>query len=164
MAFRRKIIDEYNDEEVELTKEEISLIRRMMDSKAPHADFDPYPVRDILVLWSNLLVLYLGICYSHFNWLCMFCWSWNLIILCLALQSYIDWFTWDGAKHPLSNAPEPKRRFIPSKWDAKKVCGCMLVSSTTTYLLWSCGDLLLSILSSVMLLSWFEQTDAVNIF
>ncbi|XP_042030365.1 ribosome biogenesis protein BOP1 homolog [Salvia splendens] len=74
----RKIIDEYNDEEVELTKEEINLIRRMMDSKAPHADFDPYP-------------------------------------------SYIDWFTWDGAKHPLSNAPEPKRRFIPSKWDAKKV-------------------------------------------
>ncbi|KAL1537741.1 Ribosome biogenesis protein 1 [Salvia divinorum] len=74
----RKIIDEYNDEEVNLTKEEINLIRRMMDSKAPHADFDPHP-------------------------------------------SYIDWFTWDGAKHPLSNAPEPKRRFIPSKWDAKKV-------------------------------------------
>ncbi|KAH6827491.1 Transducin/WD40 repeat-like superfamily protein [Perilla frutescens var. hirtella] len=74
----RKIIDEYNDEEVELTKEEIGLIRRMVESKAPHADFDPYP-------------------------------------------SYVDWFDWDGAKHPLSNAPEPKRRFIPSKWEAKKV-------------------------------------------
>jgi len=23
--------------------------------------------------------------------------------------------------HPLSNAPEPKRRFVPSKWEAKKV-------------------------------------------
>lgn len=37
------------------------------------------------------------------------------------LQPYVDWFAWDGAKHPLSNAPEPKRRFIPSKWESKKV-------------------------------------------
>ena len=25
--------------------------------------------------------------------------------------------------HPLSNAPEPKSRFIPSKWEAKRVSG-----------------------------------------
>ncbi|KAK4401985.1 Ribosome biogenesis protein BOP1 [Sesamum angolense] len=68
----RKIYDEYNDEEVELTKEETKLIRRLLKGKAPHADFDPY-------------------------------------------APYVDWFAWDGAKHPLSNAPEPKRRFIPSK-------------------------------------------------
>ncbi|PPR95970.1 hypothetical protein GOBAR_AA24702 [Gossypium barbadense] len=37
------------------------------------------------------------------------------------LQPYVDWFKWDDAKHPLSNAPEPKRRFIPSKWESKKV-------------------------------------------
>lgn len=37
------------------------------------------------------------------------------------MQPYVDWFAWDGAKHPLSNAPEPKRRFIPSKWESKKV-------------------------------------------
>lgn len=37
------------------------------------------------------------------------------------MQAYVDWFKWDDAKHPLSNAPEPKRRFIPSKWEAKKV-------------------------------------------
>jgi hypothetical protein len=37
------------------------------------------------------------------------------------VQTYVDWFKWDDAKHPLSNAPEPKRRFIPSKWEAKKV-------------------------------------------
>ncbi|KAL8488580.1 hypothetical protein ACS0TY_024748 [Phlomoides rotata] len=74
----RKIIDEYNDEEVELTKEETKLIRRMLKGKAPHADFDPY-------------------------------------------APFIDWFDWDGAKHPLSNAPEPKRRFIPSKWESKMV-------------------------------------------
>ncbi|XP_057951643.1 ribosome biogenesis protein BOP1 homolog [Malania oleifera] len=74
----RKIYDEYNDEEVELTKHEAKLVRRLLKGKAPHADFDPY-------------------------------------------APYIDWFTWDDAKHPLSNAPEPKRRFIPSKWESKKV-------------------------------------------
>lgn len=74
----RKIYDEYNDEEVELTKEEVKMIRRMIKGKAPHAGFDPY-------------------------------------------APYVDWFAWDGANHPLSNAPEPKRRFIPSKWERKKV-------------------------------------------
>ncbi|XP_045817552.1 ribosome biogenesis protein BOP1 homolog [Trifolium pratense] len=74
----RKIYDEYNDEVVELTKDEIKIVRKLMKNQAPHTDFDPYP-------------------------------------------TYVDWFKWDGAKHPLSNAPEPKRRFIPSKWEAKKV-------------------------------------------
>ncbi|TKY71388.1 Ribosome biogenesis protein BOP1-like [Spatholobus suberectus] len=74
----RKIYDEYNDEAVELTKDEIKLVRRLLKNRAPHSDFDPYP-------------------------------------------DYVDWFKWDDAKHPLSNAPEPKRRFIPSKWEAKKV-------------------------------------------
>jgi len=48
-----------------------------------------------------------------------------LFLLISSLLSYIqdgvDWFKWEDAKHPLSNAPEPKRRFIPSKWEAKKV-------------------------------------------
>ncbi|CAK8564285.1 unnamed protein product [Lathyrus sativus] len=74
----RKIYDEYNDEVVELTKDEIKMVRRLLKNGAPHPDFDPYP-------------------------------------------AYVDWFKWDDAKHPLSNAPEPKRRFIPSKWEAKKV-------------------------------------------
>ncbi|WJX21872.1 Ribosome biogenesis protein 1, variant 2 [Trifolium repens] len=74
----RKIYDEYNDEVVELTKDEIKIVRKLMKNQAPHGDFDPYP-------------------------------------------TYVDWFKWDDAKHPLSNAPEPKRRFIPSKWEAKKV-------------------------------------------
>ncbi|XP_020221436.1 ribosome biogenesis protein BOP1 homolog [Cajanus cajan] len=74
----RKIYDEYNDETIELTKDEIKLVRRLLKNRAPHPDFDPY-------------------------------------------QDYVDWFKWDDAKHPLSNAPEPKRRFIPSKWEAKKV-------------------------------------------
>ncbi|KAI5414756.1 ribosome biogenesis protein BOP1 homolog [Lathyrus oleraceus] len=73
-----KIYDDYNDEVVELTKDEIKMVRRLIKNGAPHSDFDPYP-------------------------------------------AYVDWFKWDDAKHPLSNAPEPKRRFIPSKWEAKKV-------------------------------------------
>ncbi|KAG5229324.1 ribosome biogenesis protein [Salix suchowensis] len=76
----RKIYDEYNDEEVELTKEETKLVRRLLKGKTPHADFDPY-------------------------------------------APYVDWFKWEDAKHPLSNAPEPKSRFIPSKSEAKKVLG-----------------------------------------
>ncbi|CAL9122996.1 unnamed protein product [Musa textilis] len=74
----RKIYDEYNDEEVELTKEEVKIISRMLKGKTPHAGVDPY-------------------------------------------APYVDWFVWDDKGHPLSNAPEPKRRFVPSKWEQKKV-------------------------------------------
>ncbi|KAL9673832.1 hypothetical protein QQ045_030094 [Rhodiola kirilowii] len=73
----RKIYDDYNDEEVELTKQEIRFIKKMMQGQAPHAEFDPH-------------------------------------------APYIDWFQHDG-RHPLSNAPEPKRRFIDSKWERKKI-------------------------------------------
>lgn len=44
LKFRRKIYDEYNDEEIELTKEETKIIRRLLKGKAPHAEFDPHPV------------------------------------------------------------------------------------------------------------------------
>ncbi|XP_042411799.1 ribosome biogenesis protein BOP1 homolog isoform X3 [Zingiber officinale] len=74
----RKIYDDYNDEEVELTKEEVKMIHRMLRGKTPHAGVDPY-------------------------------------------APYVDWFEWEDKGHPLSNAPEPKRRFIPSKWEQKKV-------------------------------------------
>lgn len=32
----------------------------------------------------------------------------------------MDWFTRDKEIHSLSQAPEPKRRFMPSKWEEKK--------------------------------------------
>ncbi|KAL1195063.1 putative ribosome biogenesis protein BOP1 [Cardamine amara subsp. amara] len=73
-----KIYDEYNDEEVELTKDERKLISRMLKGEAPRADFDPY-------------------------------------------APYVDWFKWDNVIHPLSSAPELKRMFIPSKWEAKSI-------------------------------------------
>eukprot|EP00127_Corallochytrium_limacisporum_P006398 Clim_evm6s226 gene=Clim_evmTU6s226 len=34
---------------------------------------------------------------------------------------YIDWFTREKMIHPLKNAPEPKSRFLPSKWEHKTV-------------------------------------------
>jgi ribosome biogenesis protein ERB1 len=40
---------------------------------------------------------------------------------------YVDWADFDGdlgpgdVRHPFSSAPEPKRRFLPSKWEAKAV-------------------------------------------
>lgn len=44
LFIRRKVYDEYNDEEVELTKEEIDMIRRLRQGKIPHAEVNPYEV------------------------------------------------------------------------------------------------------------------------
>jgi hypothetical protein len=44
LLFRLKVYDDYNDEEVEVTKQELKLVRRLLKGKAPHADFDPYAV------------------------------------------------------------------------------------------------------------------------
>ncbi|KAJ4766660.1 hypothetical protein LUZ62_077035 [Rhynchospora pubera] len=74
----RKIYDEYNDEEIELTKDEIKIIQRVISGRTPHAEVNPY-------------------------------------------EDYVDWFEYEDKGHPLSNAPEPKRRFIPSKWEQKRV-------------------------------------------
>ncbi|PIA26294.1 hypothetical protein AQUCO_09500039v1 [Aquilegia coerulea] len=74
----RKIIDQLNDEEVQLAKNEIGLIQNLLRGKTPHPDVDPY-------------------------------------------APYVDWFEWKDSIHPLSSAQEPKRRFIPSKWETKKV-------------------------------------------
>jgi ribosome biogenesis protein ERB1 len=42
----------------------------------------------------------------------------------------IEWFTGKGKemKMPLTSAPEPKRRFIPSKWEHKKVSMSLTLS------------------------------------
>lgn len=39
-------------------------------------------------------------------------------------EPMVEWFTGKGKEEimPLSAAPEPKRRFIPSKWEKQKVC------------------------------------------
>jgi hypothetical protein len=40
----------------------------------------------------------------------------------------VDWFTRDKEIHSLWQAPEPKRRFMPSKWEEKK-CACGSVNA-----------------------------------
>jgi ribosome biogenesis protein ERB1 len=51
----RKIYDEYNDEEVELTKEEVDMIRRIRQGKIPHAEVNPYEVNSITAFgWSKV--------------------------------------------------------------------------------------------------------------
>lgn len=43
-------------------------------------------------------------------------------------QPTIEWFTGKGKEEvmPLSAAPEPKRRWVPSKWEKNKVTCCAL--------------------------------------
>lgn len=73
----RTIYDEYNDEEIVLSKEELGMILRIRKGQFPHVEVNPY-------------------------------------------EPYIDWFTREPETQPLTNAPEPKRRFIPSQWEEKK--------------------------------------------
>jgi ribosome biogenesis protein ERB1 len=73
----RTVYDEYNDEEITLTKEELNMVLRIRKGQFPHVAVNPY-------------------------------------------EPYVDWFTRDQEVTPLINAPEPKRRFIPSKWEEKK--------------------------------------------
>ena len=36
-------------------------------------------------------------------------------------EEYIPFFTSIPMLHPISSAPEPKRRFVPSKWEHQKI-------------------------------------------
>lgn len=46
----------------------------------------------------------------------------------------IEWFTGKGKEEvmPLSAAPEPKRRWVPSKWEKQKVCAYASFINTIT--------------------------------
>ncbi|CAI5481083.1 unnamed protein product, partial [Closterium sp. Yama58-4] len=72
------VYDEYNDEEIRLTEEDIDMIRRIREGRTPHANVNPY-------------------------------------------EPYLDWFDWDEKWDPLNAQPEPKRRFTPSKHEAKQI-------------------------------------------
>ncbi|KAI3438768.1 hypothetical protein D9Q98_001186 [Chlorella vulgaris] len=74
----RTVYDEYNDEEIELSKEEMRMIQRIRAGQFPHVEVNPY-------------------------------------------EPEVDWFTRDVEVMPFNAAPEPKRRFVPSKWEEKKV-------------------------------------------
>jgi ribosome biogenesis protein ERB1 len=36
-------------------------------------------------------------------------------------EDLVDWYTNEEDPFPMQNAPEPKRRFMPSKWEEKKI-------------------------------------------
>jgi len=74
----RTVYDNYNDEEIVLSKEEMRMIQNIRSGRFPHAEVNPYPDEN-------------------------------------------DWFTREQEMMPLSGAPEPKRRFTPSKWEEKKI-------------------------------------------
>ncbi|TPX50523.1 hypothetical protein SeLEV6574_g00839 [Synchytrium endobioticum] len=64
----------------------------------------------------------------------------------------VEYFTSRTELHPLSNAPEPKRRFTPSKWEAKRIMKIVrgirkghyarnkVVAKPKYFGLWSCTD------------------------
>ena len=53
----------------------------------------------------------------------------------------VEWFTGKGKEEimPLSAAPEPKRTWVPSKWEKQKICdsclGCYLVEGGSMLIL-----------------------------
>lgn len=53
-----------------------------------------------------------------------------------------EWFTGKGKEEimPLSSAPEPKRRWVPSKWEKQKVCNVIFPVSTPLTLFRLEGD------------------------
>lgn len=77
-AALRTIYDEYNDEEIVLTKEEIGVLMRIRRGQLPSLEADPFP-------------------------------------------EYNDFASRDVEAEPIVNMPEPKRRFVPSKWEEQKV-------------------------------------------
>ena len=36
-------------------------------------------------------------------------------------EDLVDWYSNTVDPHPMQNGPEPKRRFMPSKWEDKKI-------------------------------------------
>ena len=74
----RTIYDEYNDEEITLSKEELKMVKAIRSGRFPHVGVE-------------------------------------------AFEPEADWFSRDVSIHPLNAAPEPKRRFMPSKWEERAV-------------------------------------------
>lgn len=79
---------------VQLTDEELDLIHRLAKSENPDASYDRMSLR----LFNFTLA-------DHDT----------------AYAPTIEYFSSKVMDTPLSGRPEPKRRFVPSKWEHKKV-------------------------------------------
>ncbi|KAJ1311022.1 hypothetical protein OPQ81_009528 [Rhizoctonia solani] len=73
-------LDKSTMKDVQLTAQELDIIRRLQEGENPDAGYNPY-------------------------------------------EPTVEWFTGKGKEEimPLSARPEPKRRFVPSKWEKQKV-------------------------------------------
>ena len=174
----RTIYDEYNDEEIVLSKEEVELIQRVREGRFPDVEVR---AKDRLVLtlasilryslaernqtaWHQAALQSCACALSRFLCRCglhryhnfmylykllSFCMpAWGLRMQVNPYEPEADWFTREREIHPLSSAPEPKRRFIPSKWEEKKYVSITARHSTvalqseghSTVCTWQCHE------------------------
>ena len=88
--FKWTIYDEENDEEMVLSKRDVTLLRRLRDANFAHPEFEAYP--DLLDISSSVL-----------------------------------------EPHSLHGGTEPKRRFLPSHWEAIRVNALVRAIRAGTY-------------------------------
>ncbi|GLC45419.1 Ribosome bioproteinsis protein 1 [Pleodorina starrii] len=74
----RTIYDPYNDEEIQLSREELAMVMRIRNGQFPHVEVNPF-------------------------------------------EPYNDYFSREREVMPIVDRPEPKSRFVPSKWEEKKI-------------------------------------------
>ncbi|EDQ89285.1 block of proliferation 1 [Monosiga brevicollis MX1] len=74
----RTIYDPVTGKEIELTDDDINMIKRIQSGQLPDTGINPY-------------------------------------------EDYVDFFTHEKMQTPVVDKPEPKRRFVPSKWEHKKI-------------------------------------------
>ena len=120
-AALRTIYDEYNGEEIVLTREELRLVKNIRAGRFPHVEAS----RGGLVVvgrWEVKMregggqghLTSRPIHLKHPNPPPT---TWQVD----PFDAETHWFTGDVEKHPINAAPEPKRRFMPSKWEEKAV-------------------------------------------
>jgi ribosome biogenesis protein ERB1 len=90
------LTDPATGQPLNLSQDELELLRRIQMNEVPEEGYDPYPV----CLTCTVQV-------AH---------SANKV-----WQDTVEYFTRIEEKMPLSAAPEPKRRFVPSKHEAKRI-------------------------------------------
>lgn len=77
-----------------LSQDELEVLRRIQMNEVPEEGYDPYPVSTINRSTEHM---------TDF------------------IKATVEYFTGIEEKMPLSAAPEPKRRFLPSKHEAKRI-------------------------------------------
>lgn len=91
------MLDKNTGGDLNLTREEFEILRKIQMDEVPVDGYNPYEVR-------------------------FFCADVGMLgDLLTAAQPTIEWFTSKTEVMPLSAAPEPKRRFVPSKHEPKRV-------------------------------------------